>query len=141
MSSPTIRCQRLQPAALAQAIASDRYPVGSLLPTEFELCDLYGESRYAVRMALDELREQGLISRKKNVGSRVEAARTTTGFLQSLASVEDLPDSVPPICARCIPLRKWRQERCWPKTSAARGRRWVRISPAILTCPLLPGHS
>jgi DNA-binding GntR family transcriptional regulator len=75
---------------IAQGIASGRFPVGSLLPTEFELCDQYGASRYTVRLALGELQEQGLISRKKNVGSRVEASRPTTGFVQSLSSVEDL---------------------------------------------------
>jgi len=64
--------------------------VGSLLPTEFELCDRYGASRYTVRMALGQLQEQGLISRRKNVGTRVEASRPTGGFMQSLASVEDL---------------------------------------------------
>jgi GntR family transcriptional regulator len=75
---------------LAQGIAGGRYPVGSLLPTEFELCDRYQASRYTVRVALAELQEQGLISRKKNVGSRVEALRPTSGFVQSLTSVEDL---------------------------------------------------
>jgi GntR family transcriptional regulator len=75
---------------IAQGIAGGRYPIGSLLPTEFELCALFGASRYTVRLALSELQEQGLISRKKNVGSRVEAARSTTGFVQSLSSVEDL---------------------------------------------------
>ena len=75
---------------LAAAIAEGRYPVGSLLPTEFELCDRYAASRYTVRLALGELQEQGLISRRKNVGTRVEALRPTVGFTHSLASAEDL---------------------------------------------------
>jgi DNA-binding GntR family transcriptional regulator len=75
---------------IAQGIAGGRYPVGSLLPTEFELCEQYAATRYTVRMALAELQEQGLISRKKNVGTRVEALRPTTGFVQALTSVEDL---------------------------------------------------
>lgn len=75
---------------LAEQIASGKVPVGSLLPTEFELCERYGASRYTVRMALGQLQEQGLISRRKNVGTRVEASRPTGGFMQSLASVEDL---------------------------------------------------
>jgi DNA-binding GntR family transcriptional regulator len=64
--------------------------VGSLLPTEFELCDQHRASRYTVRKALDELQELGLISRRKNVGTRVEAARPTAGFTQSIATVDEL---------------------------------------------------
>lgn len=75
---------------LAEAIASGRYPVGALLPTEFELCERHGLSRYAVRKALDELQELGLVSRRKNVGTRVEASRPATGFTQSIATVDEL---------------------------------------------------
>lgn len=75
---------------LAEAIAAGRHPVGSLLPTEFELCEAHGLSRYAVRKALDELQELGLISRRKNVGTRVEAARPAAGFTQSIATVDEL---------------------------------------------------
>jgi DNA-binding GntR family transcriptional regulator len=75
---------------LAEGIASGRFPVGSLLPTEFELCEQYGASRYKVRLALQELQDLGLISRRKNIGTRVEAARPPAGFTQSIATVEDL---------------------------------------------------
>ncbi len=75
---------------LSEAIAAGKHPVGSLLPTEFELCEAHGLSRYAVRKALDELQELGLISRRKNVGTRVEAVRPAAGFTQSIATVEEL---------------------------------------------------
>ena len=75
---------------LMQAIASGRYPVGSLLPTEFELCDLYNVSRHTVRAAIDQLLTQGLVSRRKRVGTRVEASSPRDGYSQSLASVADL---------------------------------------------------
>lgn len=75
---------------LMQAIASGRYPVGSLLPTEFELCDLYNVSRHTVRAAIDQLLTQGLVSRRKRVGTRVEASSPRGGYSQSLASVADL---------------------------------------------------
>lgn len=75
---------------LAEGIASGRHPVGSLLPTEFELCERHGLSRYAVRKALDELQELGLISRRKNVGTRVEATRPKPGFTQAIATVDEL---------------------------------------------------
>lgn len=75
---------------LSEGISSGRYAVGTLLPTEFELCEQYGLSRYAVRKALDTLQEQGLISRRKNVGTRVEAMRPQAGFTQSIATVDEL---------------------------------------------------
>src|SRR5690349_11884687 len=75
---------------LEEGIASGRFPVGTLLPTEFELCDRYEASRYTVRMALKELQDLGLISRRKNVGTRVEAMRPAAGFTQSIATVDEL---------------------------------------------------
>ncbi|HSI60123.1 MAG TPA: GntR family transcriptional regulator [Ideonella sp.] len=75
---------------LTEGIAAGRFPVGSLLPTELELCEQYGTSRHTVRAALHELQELGLVSRRKNVGTRVEAAKPSGAYRQSLASVEDL---------------------------------------------------
>ncbi len=75
---------------LMGGIASGRFAVGSFLPTELELCEQYATSRYAVRLALAELQQRGLVSRRKNVGTRVEAASPTTNYRPSLASIEDL---------------------------------------------------
>jgi DNA-binding GntR family transcriptional regulator len=41
-------------------------------------------------MALQELQQMGLVSRRKNVGTRVESSTPQAGFQQALASVEDL---------------------------------------------------
>jgi len=75
---------------LMEGIINGRYPVGSLLPTEFELCHLYGVSRHTVRAAIDQLLHQGLVSRRKRVGTRVEASSPRGGYTQSLASVAEL---------------------------------------------------
>lgn len=75
---------------LKEAITSGHFPVGMVLPTELELRDHYKTSRHTVRMALQELQHLGLVSRRKNVGTRVESATPQAGFQQSLASVEDL---------------------------------------------------
>ena len=75
---------------LIDAIASGRYPVGTLLPTEFELCELYDVSRHTVRAAITQLQTQGLVSRRKRVGTRVEAVAPRGGYSQSLATVADL---------------------------------------------------
>lgn len=75
---------------LMEGIGNGRYPVGSLLPTEFELCELYAVSRHTVREAINRLQSLGLVSRRKRVGTRVEAATPHAGYSQSLASIADL---------------------------------------------------
>lgn len=75
---------------LTAGISSGRFPVGSLLPTELDLCAHHGTSRHTVRTAIRQLQEQGLVSRNKKAGTRVEAAAPTNGYRQALASLEDL---------------------------------------------------
>jgi GntR family transcriptional regulator len=75
---------------LMEAIGSGRYPMGSLLPTEFELCDIYQASRHTVRAAISQLESQGMVSRRKRVGTRVEASMPASGYSQAIASVADL---------------------------------------------------
>lgn len=114
---------------LADGIANGKHPVGSLLPTEFELCKRYGASRYAVRQVLQELQDLGLISRRKNVGTRVEANRPAAGFTQSIATVDELAQfgathvrevhSVEPVVADLVLAKEMGCEG---------GSRWLRIS-------------
>lgn len=75
---------------LTEAITSGHFPVGSFLPNEHELVEHYKTSRHTVRAALSRLQELGLVSRRKNVGTRVESAKARDGFRPSLASVDDL---------------------------------------------------
>ena len=77
--------------ALMGAIADGRHPVGSLLPNEFELSEQFGVSRSTIRAAMRELQSSGIVSRKRNAGTRVEAVssqHTAGGFTQSLGSIE-----------------------------------------------------
>ncbi|WP_432239531.1 GntR family transcriptional regulator [Herbaspirillum robiniae] len=76
--------------ALTESIAAGRYPVGSVLPGEIELCSLYSTSRHTIRAALHELQQLGLVSRKKNAGTRVESSTPKNDFRPSLGSLEDL---------------------------------------------------
>ncbi|RQS45622.1 GntR family transcriptional regulator [Burkholderia sp. Bp8986] len=75
---------------LTEGITSGRFPVGSYLPTELELRDLYKTSRHTIRAALHELQQLGFVSRRKNAGTRVESAQPKNDFRPSLASIEDL---------------------------------------------------
>lgn len=75
---------------LMQEIESGRYPVGALLPTEFELCDQFGVSRFTVREAIKLLVQQGVITRQAGVGSRVQAAPVSIRYTQTMSGLEDL---------------------------------------------------
>ncbi|MBK5016707.1 GntR family transcriptional regulator [Pantoea sp. S62] len=75
---------------LSDAISSGQYPVGTLLPTEHELSEMFKVSRHTVRAAIARLQEQGLVSRKKRVGTRVESATAQKGYSHALASLSDL---------------------------------------------------
>ncbi|MCA1444168.1 GntR family transcriptional regulator [Ensifer sp. IC4062] len=76
---------------LTEAIAQGRYSVGSLLPKEVELANQFKVSRSTIRAAMRELLAAGLISRKKNAGTRVEANSIQSdgrAFAMSLSSIE-----------------------------------------------------
>ncbi|MCK6050132.1 MULTISPECIES: GntR family transcriptional regulator [Klebsiella] len=74
---------------LAIEIAQGKYPPGALFPTEMELCEHWQVSRHTVREALRELTEQGLISRRKGAGTRVNERKH--GMQDHLlTSLEDL---------------------------------------------------
>ena len=75
---------------LSQAITQGDYGVGSLLPTESELCDKFGVSRHTVREALRKLRDLGLVTRHQGVGTRVENAEISGRYVASLNSIQDM---------------------------------------------------
>ncbi|WP_353236088.1 GntR family transcriptional regulator [Diaphorobacter ruginosibacter] len=75
---------------LLNEIESGRYPVGTQLPTEFELCEQFGVSRSTAREAVKRLVSLGLVVRQPRVGSTVCARVATTGYRQSIAEVSDL---------------------------------------------------
>ena len=115
---------------LAEGISTGRFPLGSLLPTEFELCDHYGASRHTVRAAIKELQDLGLVSRKKKFGTRVETQTPGQGgYRPSLASVEDLVQFGAKHTRVVQEIADVVTDRALAKTlGCAVGRRWLRIS-------------
>lgn len=75
---------------LAREIRDGRYPVGSLLPPEPQLCQRFAVSRHTVREAVRLLCEQGLVSRHQGVGTRVRASHSRKRYVASLSSLRDL---------------------------------------------------
>lgn len=58
---------------LQSGIERGDYPVGSLLPTELELCERYKVSRHTARAALTQLITAKLVQRRPGSGTRVIA--------------------------------------------------------------------
>ena len=76
---------------LLNEIESGKYPVGSQLPTEMELCAQFGVSRATAREALRRLVQLGLVVRQPRVGTTVKAKSAAAGgYRQSTTGVSDL---------------------------------------------------
>jgi len=83
----------LQVAHLIELRIRERaLPVRALLPTENELAAMLAVSRQTVRAAIAHLRDRGLLSARKGVGTRVEAAARDWRRTYSARSVADLVD-------------------------------------------------
>lgn len=84
---------------LRERIDAAEFAPGAVLPTEDQICCEYGVSRITVRRALDGLRQQGLIERRRGVGSFVSETplginSNLTGSLNEFLSVAGSLDTV-----------------------------------------------
>jgi GntR family transcriptional regulator len=77
-------------ARLRAAIADGTYPVGARLPTEIELCEQFGISRFTARGAVRLLLTAGLVSRRQRVGTVVIALPGDARYSHDVTSVRDL---------------------------------------------------
>lgn len=78
--------------ALKEEIVAGAWPVGSLLPTEDELCARFSVSRYTVREALRRLREEGLVSSRQGAGTLVVPPPSNDAHVLQSTSISDLVD-------------------------------------------------
>jgi DNA-binding GntR family transcriptional regulator len=76
--------------ALRDEIVAGTFPIGSLLPTENELCLRFAVSRNTVREALRLLREDGFITSRRGAGSTVLPSRPLAAYAQDVNSISDL---------------------------------------------------
>jgi len=83
------RYRRVADELTARLLDGD-WPVGAMLPTETELCVIYGVSRHTVREALRLLEEDGLVARRQGSGTTVLAQRPAQRFVQDISSMGEL---------------------------------------------------
>lgn len=77
-------------AELRRGIADGRYPVGARLPTELELCEQFGISRFTARAAIRLLSSAGLVTRRQRVGTVVIAPPDEARYRHDVRSLPDL---------------------------------------------------
>ncbi len=75
---------------LINEIQGGRFPVGSTIPTEFELCEQFGASRSTVREAVKQLVQLGMVVRQAGVGTTVKATSAEGGYRQVMQQLNDL---------------------------------------------------
>lgn len=74
---------------LRRDIEKGRYPIGSLLPTELQLCDVHEISRHTAREALRVLINDRMVERRQGSGTMVTATDRQR-FNHSISTVADL---------------------------------------------------
>jgi len=62
-------------ADLKEKIAEGVFKPGDRIPSEMELCKIYGVSRLTIRRALEELRREGIIERTKGRGTFITGSK------------------------------------------------------------------
>jgi GntR family transcriptional regulator len=75
---------------LKRGIVEGRWPVGARLPTELELCEQFGISRFTARAAVRVLSSAGLVTRRQRVGTIVVALADDARYRQAAASLPDM---------------------------------------------------
>jgi GntR family transcriptional regulator len=75
---------------LREAIETGRLPANSALPTEPELANQVGVSRFTVRQAMEQLVRDGLIRRERGRGTFISDPRTATAAAPPYSFAQDL---------------------------------------------------
>ncbi|HMM22533.1 MAG TPA: GntR family transcriptional regulator [Selenomonadales bacterium] len=71
-------------------IAAGEYPVGARLPSERELCELHGISRMTVRQAVNDLVNEGRLTREQGRGTFVAKPKIEQGLVALSSFTEEM---------------------------------------------------
>jgi len=89
---------------IAGRLSSGEFAPGDNLPTEEQLCQMYGVSRITVRKALDSLDRQGLIVRRRGRGSFVAERRAGVHAINLTGSLDDFLQTAQRLIPRVLDL-------------------------------------
>jgi GntR family transcriptional regulator len=75
---------------IGKGIETGTFAVGTLLPSEAELCERHSVSRHTVREATRVLQELGLVARHQGLGTRIQAAKAASRYVLAMDAIPDL---------------------------------------------------
>ena len=87
--------------ALSQKIASEEYPVNSLIPSERELIETYRVSRITIRKAIDDLVADGYLYRIQGKGTYVKSDEAPHDLFSLTSCTEEI-ESMGMVAARRV---------------------------------------
>ena len=76
--------------ALMRDIERGTYKVGTMLPTELEICEQFGISRHTAREAIRRLSDVGLITRRAGIGTTVKAQSINSRYTASISDPTEM---------------------------------------------------
>jgi len=75
---------------ITENIGKGSYAVGTLLPSEAELCTQHCVSRHTVREAVRLLQELGLVTRQQGLGTRIRSDKVASRYVLAMDAIPDL---------------------------------------------------
>jgi DNA-binding GntR family transcriptional regulator len=75
---------------LGREIGDGEYAVGSLLPSEAELCARHRVSRHTVREATRVLQDRGIVARHQGLGTLIQSASAPSRYVFAMDAIPDL---------------------------------------------------
>jgi GntR family transcriptional regulator len=75
---------------IGRRIEEGAYPVGTLLPSEAELCEHHRVSRHTVRESIRVLHELGLVARHQGLGTRIQSLKAPSRYVLAMDAIPDL---------------------------------------------------
>lgn len=94
---------QLEQHLLARLHGGDLSP-GAVLPTEGQLCQAYGVSRITVRKALESLTQQGVIIRRRGIGSFAVQRAPSVHSVRLSGSLDEFLQSAVQLRSRAITM-------------------------------------
>ena len=89
-SGPTPPKYRQIARALTREIEDGTYPIGTMLPGEAELSEMYQTSRFTIREALRNISDLGLVARRRGSGTKVVSTKPAGAFIYRLSSTAEI---------------------------------------------------